>query len=45
MGERVEEGQKERERERERPSIQSRCRAVSAEPDVGLEPMNSEILT
>ena len=37
------EGEKERERERER--IPSRLHAVSAEPNVGLAPMNCEIPT
>ena len=35
----------ERERERERERIPGRLRAVSAEPDVGLELMNWEIRT
>ena len=39
--ERAGKGQKERERER----IPSRLHAVSMEPDVGLEPMNCEIMT
>ena len=38
---RVGEGQRERKRER----IPSRLRAVSTEPDVGLDPMNREIKT
>ena len=33
------------EREGEREKIPSRLRAVSAEPDMGLEPMNREIMT
>ena len=36
-------GEAERERERER--IPSRLRAVSTEPDAGLEPTNREIVT
>ena len=32
-------------RERERERIPSRPRTVSAEPDVGLEPTNREIVT
>ena len=41
------EGQRERERERERARhrIQSSLPAVNAKPDVGLEPMNFEIVT
>ena len=35
------EGQREREKER----IPSRLRAVSAEPNAGLEPVNCEIMT
>ena len=38
---RVEEGQRERERDR----IPSRLRAVSAEPETGLELKNHEIMT
>ena len=37
------EGQRERERERER--IPSRLCTVSVEPNVGLKPMNCEIMT
>ena len=38
-------GGAERERERERERIPSRLRTVSEEPDVGLKPMNLEIMT
>ena len=42
----AEEGQRERERERETESeAGSRLRAVSTEPDVGLEPTDCEIMT
>ena len=34
-----------RERERERETIPSRFPVISAEPDVGLEPTNHEIMT
>ena len=34
-----------RERERERERIPRRFHAVSAEPDVGLQPTNREIMT
>ena len=37
--------EKGRGRERQRERILSRLRAVSAEPDVGLDPMNREIMT
>ena len=40
-----EQREKDRERERERENIPSRLRAVSAEPDAGLEPTNREIMT
>ena len=41
------EGQREweRERERERLRIPSKLHTASTEPDVGLEPMNHEIMT
>ena len=36
---------RERETERERQRILSKLHAVSAEPNIGLEPMNREIMT
>ena len=39
------EGQRERERVRQRERIPSRLCTVSADPNVGLEPTNCEILT
>ena len=43
--ERVKERESERERERERENTPSRLHTVSAEPNMGLELMNHEIMT
>ena len=38
-------GERKRERERERERIPSRLHTVSTEPDMGLDPMNYEIMS
>ena len=45
QGGRDREGETGRERQRERERIPRRLHAVSAEPNVGLEPMNCETMT
>ena len=44
-GERVRRAEREGERERESEKTPSRLRAISTEPDPGLEPTNCEITT
>ena len=43
--EREQEQRRGREREREREKLPSRLRAVSTEPNVGLDPTNPEMVT